>query len=69
MESFPLTSSLLRGGSYDEATQELRLTFKTGQTWSYANVPSDEVDALRGAASSGKYFLQSIKGAYSERRV
>ena len=68
-QPFTLASSLLRGGSYDPDAQELRLTFKSGQTWAYAGVPQDEVDALTSASSAGAYFLASIKGSYPERRV
>lgn len=69
METFAFSSSLLRSGTYDEATQELRLTFKAGGTWAYADVPPDDVAALRGASSAGQYFLSSIKGSFAERRI
>lgn len=69
MQTFPLSSSLLKSGAYDDATRELRITFKNGATWAYADVPEDEAAALQSASSPGQYFLQSIKGAYSERRV
>lgn len=68
-DTFNLDSSLLRSGSYDPATQELRLTFKNGQSWSYAAVPPDQAEALQGAGSSGKYFLENIRGQFHERRV
>lgn len=68
METFTFAgSSLLRSGSYDEASQELRLTFKSGKTWIYSGVPPDEAAALRSASSSGSYFLNSMKGNYAER--
>lgn len=68
-QPFTLSSSLLKGGSYDETTQELRLTFSNGATWAYAGVPPDEAANLQSAGSAGQYFLGSIKGNYSERRV
>lgn len=60
---------MLQSGAYDADTKELRITFRGGATWAYADVPEDEAAALQGASSPGQYFLQSIKGVYTERRV
>ncbi len=65
-ENFDLNSSNLAGGSFDEETGQLMLTFKSGKTYPYANVPKAVVDGLRNAASPGSYFNSEIKGSYTE---
>lgn len=61
-----LSSSNLDAYRYDPDTQELQVRFKTsGLTYSYADVPQDVAQGLGSADSAGKYFAQSIKGAYT----
>lgn len=55
-------SSLISAYGYDEATEELRIEFKSGGTYSYANVPRHVFDDMCSAESVGKFFLRRIKG-------
>lgn len=40
MKLRPLDSSMLRAVGYDETSRELRVIFKTGETYSYLKVPN-----------------------------
>ncbi len=64
-----LTSSLLSGADYDQATSTLTVTFKNGARHAYTDVPEDEYLALVHAASAGRYFLDNIRDRYTQRRV
>ena len=61
---FSLISEALSGGSYDEETQELDLTFSNGRTYSLHNVPKTVVEELQEAPSAGTYFRERMKGRY-----
>lgn len=47
--SFP-GSTNLASGSYDDETQELEITFRSGATYAYRNVPQGIVEGLKAAA-------------------
>lgn len=69
MQEIPVSSSLIARAAYDAEAQELYLTFKSnGARWVYSTVDQATADAFAGASSAGQFFLQSIKGAYPERR-
>jgi hypothetical protein len=59
-----LTSTALSRGTYDTETNELEVTFATGRTYTFENVPEAIWDGLRDASSPGTYFTQQIKGRY-----
>ncbi len=61
---FNLMSTAIFGGSYDEATQELDLTFSNGRTYTLHNVPKTVVDELQEAPSAGRYFRERMRGRY-----
>ncbi len=61
---FNLMSTAIFGGSYDEATQELDLTFSNGRTYTLHNVPKTVVDELQEAPSAGNYFRERMRGRY-----
>ncbi len=61
---FSLMSEALSGGSYDEETQELDLTFTSGRTYSLHNVPRTVVEELQEAPSPGTYFRERMRGRY-----
>lgn len=69
MQSIPIDSSMIRAASYDEASQELHITFKNGARYVYSSVPQEEADALASAESAGSYFISAIRDAYVARRV
>ncbi len=43
----------------------LTITFKSGKTYRYAQVPQDTYRSLLEASSAGKYFNEAIKDTYS----
>jgi hypothetical protein len=61
---FNLVSTAIFGGSYDEETQELDLTFSNGRTYTLHNVPKTVVEELQDAPSPGNYFRERMKGRY-----
>lgn len=61
----PLNSSNLRGYEYQSDTRLLKVTFMSGRTYVYQDVPQDVADGLGSADSPGKYFNSSIKDTYS----
>lgn len=66
--SFP-GSTNLASGSYDDETQDLEITFRSGATYAYRNVPQGIVEGLKAAASAGEYFARQIKLRYPGVRV
>ena len=59
-----LTSSNLDSFAYDAAMQRLQIRFKSGKTYSYANVPPSLVEELASAASPGQFFNSAIKDQF-----
>ena len=61
---FSLMSTAIFGGSYDEETQELDLSFSSGRVYTLHNVPKTVVEELQDAPSAGNYFRERMKGRY-----
>ena len=55
-------SSRIVGMSYDTNTQELKIEFKRGGTYSYEEVPQEIFEALKVAPSIGQAFNDLVKG-------
>lgn len=69
MERQYVESSLITSIGYDTQTSTLEIEFKKGgSVWQYYDVPEYVYNELM-TPSHGKYFLQNIKGQYSENRV
>ena len=48
----------------------LTVTFKrTGDVWSYSNVPVKVIEELIAAESKGKYFHANIKKEYDAKKI
>jgi hypothetical protein len=60
----PLSSSAISSAGYDDETQTLDVSFTSGQTYTFQNVPSEIFDGLISAPSPGRYYHQQIKGNY-----
>lgn len=58
-------STAISAVSYDADTFELSVTFRSGQTWVYENVPGVFARGLRDAKSKGRYYYSNIKGAFT----
>ncbi len=64
-----LDSSNIASADHDPATGDLRVTFKNGSTYVYADVPEDVAAGLHSAESAGQYLNSEIKGQYEYRRA
>jgi hypothetical protein len=63
-------SSVMTFVKYDHDAWELDITFTSGKTYRYLEVPAEIYDGLLDAESKGEYFNDTIKDAfvYSEVR-
>lgn len=70
MKMIPLPGSknIARAG-YDPATQTLRIEFRNGGAYDYADVPSETHTGLVAADSPGSYFHKEIRGKYGHRKL
>ena len=64
VERHHFASSNLLSGSYDAETQELEITFQSGEAYSYENVPQGLWAGLISAGSPGSYFYHQIRSRF-----
>lgn len=64
-----VNSSMLRRVRYDPRTRFLDVVFRTGETYRYKDIPSDEYDGLMKAESHGKYMKARIIDHYETIRL
>lgn len=62
-------SSRILKMSYIKSKKLLTITFNSGATYEYYDVPMEVTDGIIQADSLGKYFDKNIKGIYNYRRV
>lgn len=62
-------SSMVQSIAYDSDSGTMIVTFNTGKSYAYANVPEDVATEAANAGSVGDYINSSIKGQYSFRRL
>lgn len=62
-------SSFVSAAGYDEPSQTLRVTFKSGRSYDYHGVPVDVAQGFLAADKKGAWFHHKIKGAYRVRRL
>ena len=63
-------SSMISALDYDEAVQELTVTFNNGGKYKYFDVPKEAFDALLADEESiGKHFGSRIKNKYRYEKV
>ena len=62
-------SSMLVAVGYDEKVRELRVIFKTGDTYRYLNVPPSTYAELSKAESKGAYMKTHVIDVFPSRRV
>jgi hypothetical protein len=63
-ESTALLRAAFTPGGDDDSTGTLDITFTSGKTFTFENVPQKVFEELRDAPSPGSYYHSSIKGAY-----
>ena len=62
--SVTLQSETIPSASYDPETETLELTFSSGGTYTFENVPENIFEGLQQAGSPGSFYHQQIKGRY-----
>lgn len=68
-KEIPVESSHLQTVVFNKDTGEMKIKFKTGETYSYTNVPQKDFDKLVKAKSHGKFLHKNIKGKYSYNKI
>jgi hypothetical protein len=61
-------SSNIEQIGYDEDERELWVTFKSGDTYVYLDVPAATYDDVMSADSKGSYLNREVKPNYDYRR-
>lgn len=64
-----VSSSMINRVDYEEGSKILLVTFRSGATHAYLDVPENEYEALLSSASPGKHFLANIRDQYESRQT
>ena len=64
-----MPSTVIRRFDYLAERRELVIEFTTGRRYVYADVPPDEVEAMRSAFAKGVYFNRRIRDRYACREL
>jgi hypothetical protein len=62
-------STNLKSFKYDAKLKKLTVTFVSGFTYMYFNVPKSKVEALERAPSKGVYFAHNIRHNYTYKKL
>lgn len=65
MQHQNIKSSTIDAFEYDPAAKRLDVTFKSGGTYSYNDVPPETYLDFCQAESHGKHFAAHVRGKYS----
>lgn len=69
MKLVPVESSNVDAVGYDPEIRVLRVRFKGGHSYDYADVPADAYHNVMAAPSKGGYFAAHIKPKYAASKV
>ena len=64
-----IQSSMMTFVKYDDDARELDITFTSGKTYRYLDVPPEIYDGLLDAESKGEFFNDNIKDAFVHSEV
>ncbi|MCZ4243919.1 KTSC domain-containing protein [Pedobacter punctiformis] len=64
-----MPSSVINHFSYNIQSHTLKITFVTGLTYQYSNVPQEIYDMLKAVKSKGKYFNDAIRNKYKYKKL
>lgn len=64
-----MPSSAIRLISYNEASERLTVTFVTGRTYVYENVPEKLHRDFLAAESKGRFFNDNIRDRFDFREI
>lgn len=59
-----LNSSAISHADYNAASRQMRLTFRSGGTYTFCGVPESIYSGLINASSAGQYYHAHIEGRY-----
>jgi len=59
-----MPSAVIRSYEYSAARRELRVTFQSGRSYIYQNVPEDTYRAMRRTLSKGSFFNEHIRDRF-----
>lgn len=62
-------SSNIASASYDEDSELLVVTFRSGASYEYASVPPPVAKSFEEAPSPGSFLHNSIKPLYQARKI
>jgi hypothetical protein len=65
----PIDSSAISAVGYDDQREILRVTYRSGRTYDYFDVPTEENRRFMAAESRGEYMNTIIKPNYECREV
>lgn len=65
----PEKSSNLKAWGYDSKTKVMRVQFKNGGMYDYADVPQEKVDEFKESDSMGSYLNVAIKSEHDFTKV
>ena len=60
-----LNSSAIELAAHNQKLNSLFITFNSGTTYRYNNVPAEQYDNLIEASSAGAYFNSAIRSQYN----
>lgn len=69
MNMTPVVSRDLASVGYDASSKTLYVSFHSGGTYSYSNVPESVYRGLMSAPSKGQYFRANIRTSYAYRKI
>lgn len=69
VETFIPRSSNIESATYDGDTQELTVTFVSGDTYRYTSVPESVWHGFKHAGSAGSFFYRQIRSVFNYEQV
>jgi hypothetical protein len=63
-KNYNVISSNIQKIVYDDEMCKLKVTFSSGVTYIYSNIPNDLFEKFIKSDSKGKFFSQNIKGKF-----
>lgn len=62
-------SSTIQSAAYWASKEYLVVSFKSGATYDYQNVPKETIKTWENAASAGSYFYYNIRMSFSYKKI
>jgi hypothetical protein len=63
-----MPSAVIRSYEYCASRRELRVTFQSGRSYVYQDVPAEAYSAMKNAFSKGEFFNENIRDHYTFKR-